>query len=308
MSARDYTVHVEGVEAFDLSLAALRDLCDVLTAGAERAARLAVEGRSVSRGTAPAWLARAAELRLRRFVAGSLDLGVEARRLVDVEPALFAQQGLFDAGLDPDRTALDLFLDAADDAAAGNRDSDRLDPGILDVLARTEALFGAGATLLRVERAGRSRPVAIDAANAARMRQMAVETPAERITRVRGVLDSLTVSTESMALRLEDGRVLRGHVGALGIAAVREQLGKAVVVEGVTTFRPSGDALRIVAESVWPASDGDVVWAKLPHVEPASTRARSIAPTGGTGLDRFFGTWPGDETDEEIAAALTAFS
>ncbi len=308
MTARDYTIHVEGLEAFDLSLTALRDLCGVLADGALRSARLSVEGRSVARGAAPDWLVRAADLRVTRFSAGSLDLGLEARRLVDVEPELFAQQTLFEGGLDPDRTALDLFLDAADDAAAGNRDSDRLDPGVLDVLARTDALFGAGATLLTVESGGRARPVRIDAARATRMRQMAAETPVERVTRVRGVLDSLTVSSESMTLRLEDGRVLRGHVGALGVASVREHLGKAVVVEGLTTFRPSGDALRIIAESVWTASDGDVVWAKLPHVDPVSTRVRSIAPPAGAGLDRFFGTWPGDETDEELATALAQFS
>ena len=330
VTARDYTIHVEGLEAFDLSLTALRDLCGVLADGALRSARLSVEGRSIARGAAPEWLVRAADLRVKRFAlpecpasradtivsgpqsgplrSGSLDLGIEARRLVDVEPQLFAQQTLFEGGLDPDRTALDLFLDAADDAAAGNRDSDRLDPGVLDVLARTEALFGAGATIITVESVGRARAVRIDAASATRMRLMAAETPVERVTRVRGVLDSLTVSTESMTLRLEDGRVLRGHVGALGVASVREHLGKAVVVEGLTTFRPSGDALRIIAESVWPASDGDVVWATLPHVDPVSTRVRSIAPPAGAGLDRFFGTWPGDETDEELAAALAQFS
>jgi hypothetical protein len=308
VTARDYKIHVEGLEAYDLSVTALRDLCSVLADGALRSARLSVEGRSVARGAAPDWLARAAALRIKRFEPGSLDLGIEARRLADVEPQLFAQQTLFEGGLDPDRTALDLFLDAVDDAASGNRDSDRLDPGVLAVLAQTEALFRAGATLITVEGSGRARPVRIDAAGATRIGQMAAETPNERVTRVRGVLDSLTVSTESMTLRLEDGRVLRGHVGALGVASVREHLGKAVVVEGVTTFRPSGDALRIIAESVWPAAAGDVVWAKLPHVDPVSSRVRSIAPSSGGGLDRFFGTWPGDETDEELAAALVAFS
>jgi hypothetical protein len=78
---------------------------------------------------------------LARFAPGSLDLGVRAPRLVDVAPEVFAQQPLFPAGTEPDATAFNLFLDAAEDAAAGRRDSERLDAGVLEVLARTGALF-----------------------------------------------------------------------------------------------------------------------------------------------------------------------
>ncbi|MEI9948344.1 MAG: hypothetical protein WDO74_05020 [Pseudomonadota bacterium] len=56
-------------------------------------------------------------------------------------PEIFAQEPLFPSGIDSGATAFDLFLDAAENAAAGRRDSERLDAGVLDVLARTGALF-----------------------------------------------------------------------------------------------------------------------------------------------------------------------
>ena len=307
MTRRDYSVLLEGVDALDLPVGLLRDLCDLMIEGAQRCARLVAEGRSVARGVIPSWAAAAADIRVSKFSQGSLDLGVRAASLVEVCPEVFAQEPLFPAGADREATALDLFLDAADDAAAGRRDSDRLDAGILEVLARSGALFArGGGSRLTMSRAGNPRTVVLDAPAAQVIRTMAEETPASRISRVRGVLDTLTVSSRTLALRLGDGRVLRGFAGAVALDRLKELLGVDVVLEGVVTFRPSGDALRIQVESAFPATSGDVIWAQLPRVEPSTARPRpSLAMDG---LDALFGKWPGDETDEQLAAALRELS
>lgn len=64
---------LEGVDALDLPLSVLRDLSDLFLEGAQRSARLVAEGRSMARGTAPAWVSAAADLRVTRFMPGSLD-------------------------------------------------------------------------------------------------------------------------------------------------------------------------------------------------------------------------------------------
>jgi hypothetical protein len=301
VTKKDYSVLLEGVDALDLSMGVLRDLCDLFVEGAQRSARLMAEGRSVARGVVPLWASAAADIRVSKFEEGSLDLGVRVASLVDIAPEVFAQQQLFPAGTDPDATAFDLFLDAADDAAAGRRDSERLDAGVLEVLARTGSLFSRGGTRLSVSRANRL-DVILDPAAAALIKTLADETPPARVSRVRGVLDSLTVSTKGMALRLDDGRVLRGFAGAVGVDRLKHLLGTDVVLEGSVTFRPSGQALRIEVESVLPSTSGDAIWAQFPRMEPTVSRPRlSSSPTG---LDAFFGKWPGDETDEQLAAAL----
>ena len=73
---KDYSVVLEGVDALDLSMAVLRDLCDLLLDGSQRCARLAAEGRSVARGAQPSWVAAAADCRVTKFEAGSLALDV----------------------------------------------------------------------------------------------------------------------------------------------------------------------------------------------------------------------------------------
>lgn len=292
---------LEGVDAHDLSIAMLRDLCDLLAEGAQRSARLVAEGRSVARGTVPSWISSAADVRVSRFERGSLDLGVRAVSLVDAAPEIFAQQQLFPVGTDASATAMDLFLDAADDATNGRRESERLDTGVLEVLSRAGNLFSRGCTRLSISRSG-THSVVIDPTNAATIRALADATPPSRVARVAGVLDSLTVSTQLMGLRLADGHILRGYAGDVGIDKLRSLLGHSVVLEGITTFRPSGDALRMQVESAALATSGDVIWERLPHVDAVLAKSRAtVAPSG---LDAFFGKWPGDETDRELAAAL----
>jgi hypothetical protein len=305
VTTKDYSVLLEGVDALDLPLSVLRDLCDLFVEGAQRCARLVAEGRSVARGTVPAWAVAAADIHVSKFERGSLQLGLTAHRLVDAAPDAFAQASLFLPSADADATALDLFLDAADDAAAGRRDSERLDAGVLEVLARAGGLFTTSAMRLSVRRAGRPT-VALDQAALVTIRKLSDETPPGRVTRVRGVLDTLTVSTRAMALRLENGRALRGFAGAVPIEQLRQLLGADVVVEGVVAFRPSGEAIRLEVESVAPAKPGDSIWSSLPVAEPLTVRPR--LPRAEGGLDAWFGKWPGDETDAQLAEALQSAS
>ncbi len=305
MTKKEYAIRLEGVEAFDLPFVVLRDLCDVFVEGAQRCARLVGEGRSVARGTPPSWVTSTADIRVSRFESGSLALGAAAPRLSDVAPEIFAQQALFPTGTDPDATAIDLLLDAAEDAAANLTDSERLDAGVLEVLSRTGSLFARGGTRLTVSSDHR-RAVVLDQDVTQRIRTLAEQTPLPRVARVRGILDSLTVSSRSLVLKLDDGSVLRGFAGAVPVQELGALLGRDVVVEGSVTYRPSGDPLRIEVEEAALAAPGDVLWARLPRVEPASVRPR--VPTSNTGLDALFGKWPGDETDEEIAAGLSELS
>jgi hypothetical protein len=305
MTRPTYAIRLEGVEAFDLPVAVLRDLSDLLAEGAQRAARLAVEGRSTARGTAPTWAASVADVRVVAFTSGSLALRVEAPRLIDAAPELFRQPSLFGTSPDEDASALDLLLDAIDDVADGRRDSDRLDAGVLELLAQSNALFTRGGTRLTVERIGR-RVTTFDASTAQTVRKFANETPAARAARVRGLLDTISVTARAVVVRLDDGRQLRGFLGGAPLDPLRELLGKNVVVEGMTTYRPSGDPLRMEIDHVAPATDRDRVWARWPRVEPSPARARN--PQSGDGIGDTFGAWPGDETDEEIERLLAEHS
>ncbi|GEM_PF-3146232 len=105
-----------------------------------------------------------------------------------------------------------------------------------------------------------------------------------------------------MVLRLENGRALRGFAGAVPIEQLKRLLGTDVVVEGVVAFRPSGDAIRLEVESISAAKAGNSIWSSMPVAEPLTSRPR--LPRNETGLDAWFGKWPGDETDAQLSEAL----
>jgi hypothetical protein len=90
-----YDIRLDGVHAFDLPMTVMRELANFLIEGTSRATRLAAEGRSVARGTAPSWLAPTAEVRLTGVKEGSLTMEVQARPLAEMAPDVFAQQLLF---------------------------------------------------------------------------------------------------------------------------------------------------------------------------------------------------------------------
>ncbi len=298
---RTYEVQLEGVDALDMPLSLLRDLCDLLVEGAQRATRLAVEGRSVARGM-PSWLASAADLRVGRYERGSLSLSVSAPELHAVAPEVFAQQRI----LAPDATAFDAFLEAASDAVDGHRGSELLDTGVLEVLARTHALSNRGVASLRIRESTGRRMVMIDAMSSQRILALARDTPAPRVDRVSGVLDALTVSTRALMLRLDDGKVLRGLAVGATLETLKTLLGARVVVEGLVTFRPSGDALRIEVDHAASAVASDTLWAHLPHGEAGPSQG--VVPQNAPEWQSLLGSWPGEETDDTLFQALEELS
>ena len=302
---RRYQLHAEGVNADDLSLVVLRDLCDLLIEGSARAARLAVEGRSVARGAQPPWLAAASDLRVVEYRTGSLRMGVAAPTLLSAAPDMFAQQQLFWAVKPANDTALDVFLDALDDAAAGSKDSERLDAGILDVIGRAEGLFARGATRLTIGKDKGTRHV-IDPDAMRSVHDLSAQTPSPRVARVSGVLDVLTYSARAFVLRVgHDEKVsLRGVASQAAFDEMMPLLGKSVVVEGQVAYRPSGNPSRIEIDKAWLAGDADVVWERLPTQVSGASRTTTVVPDLGV----LYGKWPGEEDDEALFTALEQLS
>jgi hypothetical protein len=136
-----------------------------------------------------------------------------------------------------------------------------------------------------------------------RLQDMTELKPQPRQVRVTGVLDMIRHSTRCFRLKLEDGTEVRG------VLKTREQteelkqfLGKKLLVLGMAVYRPSGKLLRIDAEG-FEAGDGQpLLFAKVSpprEIRPAPARLKASSHQR-QGLEAFFGTWPGEETDEDF--------
>lgn len=310
-----HALRLTGGPATELRVPAdtLVEAVGALLEGAQRATRLFVEGESVRPGARPAWLDAACRIEVTGLSAGSAIVAVEAPTLAEAVPdrfgrerpeSLFGEPGM---PLDSSRTAVDFFGDVLAAVVSGDRESLRADRSLLDSCIRFARAGGSTYEGLQLEGlSGRSEPVAVQRDIVRDIERLRDETPAPCAVRISGVLDTISASKTDVLLVLEGGETVVGRLQQPDPDALRALFGTAVVVSGVARYRPSGRLSVVDVEHVGPARAADAMWSRVP--EPMPVRGAAVAqlvPQDATsGVSAIFGTWPGDETEEELLAAL----
>ena len=290
----------------------LVELVSALQEGALRAARFVIEGESVRKGPKPAWLDAVGRFDVTGLTQGSAVLQVESPSLAEALPDRFgsAQVALF---ADPSRTvdtsqsAIDFFGTVLHSALRGDREGVLADRPLLEACARLARAPGRGfrsVTLGGI--AGAREPVELSSADLDKIELLRDETPAARAVRVTGTLDTISVSKTDVVLRLGDGTTVAARVERHDPEELRGLFAKRVVVAGLAQYRPSGKLLLIEAEHIGLATECDALWEQPPAPRPVrSALVAQLLPQDETsGVAAFFGTWPGDESDEDLLAAL----
>jgi hypothetical protein len=285
----------------------LRELLDVLVDGCQQAARLRVEGRSTAPGTIPAWLEKAASFEITTLRPG--ELVMTSRSLGAALPERFGQLDLFEE-IEPARSCFDLFEDSLEDALAGRADSDRYDRPLMATLEGFGRLFKYGVECVDLVD---GRTLRMDREGLEAIRRLTLRTPEDRRVMVAGKLETIRHSDRAFSLVLESGASLRGVVAAESItpAHLAALFGQQALVSGYAKFRPSGAPLRLEADGIEPATPGDVaVFSSAPTPLLVEIDPRELRKPQGpkSGLAAIIGQWPGDETDEEVLAALAELS
>ncbi len=255
----------------------------------------------------PAW----EEIHFKGQSAGpnnTTQLHFTAPRLHDAASPLFEQTGMFDQGVDPEDTGFDLVGRMLADVANRRVDSERFDTPILQRLSKFAALLERGIDSLHLagHRLEEIQSADINMEVITSAEEMYLETPASHRARVSGVLDMIRVSDRLFELLLPDNQRICVIWTASSVVPLRDFLSKPVVIEGIAVYRPSGSLLRIDAEAILPATEHDNFFATLPKPMSRKLDVKSLrsVQTAETGINRIWGAWDGDETDEEILAAL----
>ena len=311
---KHHTITLQGGPA-DLRVPAdvLVELVSALQEGALRAARFVVEGESIRQGPKPAWLDAVGRFDITGLTQGSAVLEIEAPSLAEAAPERFGtavQVALF---ADPARTvdtsqsAIDFFGTVLTSALRGDRDALLADGPLLEACARIARVPGAAYRSVSLGGiAGVSDPLVLLSTDVERIELLRDETPAPRAVRVTGTLDTISVTRTDVVLRLADGTAVAARVERHDPEELRGLFAKRVVVAGLAQYRPSGRLLVIDAEHIGLATPGDALWEQPPAPRPVKSApvAHLIPQDESTGVAAFFGTWPGDESDEELLAAL----
>jgi hypothetical protein len=263
-------------------------------------------GRSRPPGRPPAWLVSASDV---RFIGiegesqGDTVLHFEAPRLGEAAEELYQQQEFWPSKPPAEDTGFDLLGDVLSDVAAHRADSDRFDSPLL------KRIGGFGKILhgvyqrasLTGHRYTDQQPAVLDGNTIANALRLDFEMPMPQRVRVVGNLDMIRLSSRGFELILDDGTLARGVLIEGDMAALKPLVGHRALVQGEAFYRPSGRLLRIDAARVDPGEDQPGIWSVIPPPRRRKLDTRQLLKRQGpsSGISAFFGTWPGDETDEE---------
>ena len=293
-----------------VSASVLHEAVGALMEGARLATRFAVEGESVRKGPRPSWLDATCSIDITGLSAGSAVIALEAPTLQEADPDRFGDGGqrpLFEE-IDRsfgDQTAIDLFGKVLAAVVEGKTDDVVADRALLEVCGRFARVSGGGFEGVQLEGLlGRETPLVITPGHVPRIELLRDETPLPQAARVSGTLDTISASGSDVLLTLKDGTKVPARLEDHDPKALKELFDKAVVVSGLAHYRPSGRLLLLHVESIDIARPGDHVFEAVPVARKRLPVATLVAQDESSGVSAFFGTWPGDESDEELLRAL----
>jgi hypothetical protein len=284
----------------------LRDLLGVLDEATRRTIRLRAEGRSTARGVDPEWLVESASFEVLGFEEGSTDIVCEATPLEQIAPEMFAQQDMF-SPVDTRTSGLGLLEQTLEDIKSGNLDSDSYDDKVLDTLGDFRKVFAHGIDVVGFRNGTGVQVVPEDIETFATLRR---SIPSPERVRVAGLLDSLVASRCAFQLKLADGSTIRGHFEEEATEKFRELWNEVVVVVGEAEFKPSGAVRNVEVERIAYAEARDELWSKMPRSTQTELVSQELRrpQTAEHGLAAVIEAWPGEESDDEVAAALEDLS
>lgn len=317
MQLVEQTIHLQSSEEFGTRLPPehLGHLFVELPQAIRQSVAMATQNRSSLKGPKPKWLTRAGDI---RFVDHTNDDGIalkfEAARLGDSAPELFQQQSLFPEMLpDPDATGFDLFGTVLRDIASGEDDSAHFDTALLRRVERFRKVFRRSPfTGIQFSNRHESseKPIELNQSLVDSAKGMLGRTPQSQRVRLVGELDGIEASTQRFSLMLDSGDKVSG-VFVDGQMDVMQSLWRQrVLVLGSAIYRASGRLLRIEADEVQQGDSEPSLFSRLPTARHDKLDSAKLKQRQGrrSGMAAIAGAWPGDETDEQIEAALEQLS
>lgn len=290
----------------------LLETVGALLEGARQATRLFIEGESTRKGPRPAWLDAACNVEVTGLTAGSAVVALEAPTLAESAPDRFGgahQVSLFAEPhrlVDSTNSAVDIFAGVLASVVRGDKEGVLADRALLDTCVRFARAARDDFEGVQLEGiAGLDVPLVVRRDDVAKIELLRDKTPGPRAVRMTGTLDTISATKSDVVLTLSDGSAVAARLDAHDSEQLKVLFGSRVVVSGMAQFRPSGKLLVIDIEHLGPARDVDAVFESAPKAAGAPP-ASPLPQDETTGVSAFFGTWPGDESDEELLSALEA--
>ena len=315
-SVKRHRLVLEGGDAGALRIGddQLAELLAALKEGARLALRFQAEGISSQPGPRPRWLEACTSHVITGLSAGSAVLVLEAPTLEQAAPDVFAtgvQISLLEQEeppVPPSSTALELFSAVLRQIQQGDGSTLKADRALLEGclrFARVPVGSFSGISLGPID--GEDPPVILKASDIPLIEALVQQTPLPQAIRFTARLDTISSTRPSVTLLSDDGeKVLARLPGSVSTEELRTLFGQRVMVAGMGHYRPSGRVQQIAISQIHLATAEDELFSETPKAWGSTPLFASAIQEPGSGVANFFGTWPGEETDEDLTAALSA--
>lgn len=278
------------------------------------AVRMGFLHSSRARGRIPDCLKAAAEVRY----IGHTSTGENVTRLHFEVPSfgsaaeeLFQQKLLWEDGPRADQTAFELLGAALNDVRNRRTDSNRFDPGLLRRIASYRRILKRGIERIGLPDTALPERGDLDESVVSTASELCDATPQPRRVRISGRLDLMAARQSVLKLEVKAGVAVTAlWEGAMPVEDLKDYFNRDVVIEGTGVFRPSGLLLRVDADALALAGSQDEFFRQVPQALAVPDFSSTVhrRPGEKSAYGRILGVIPAEETDEEFAAAVEAFS
>jgi hypothetical protein len=278
------------------------------------AVRMGFLHSSRARGRISACLGAAADVHFVGHSSGNEGvtlLRFEVPTFGSVAGELFAQKLLWEDGPQPEQTAFELLGAALGDVRKRRKESNRFDSGFLRRIGTYRRMLNRGIESIGLPDTSLKEAGQIDSEALRAASELYAVTPPTRRVRVAGRLDVMGASKAILKLDIKPGvAVTAVWEGILPVEALKDYFNRDVVIEGAGVFRPSGLLLRVDADAIAFAGAQDEFFRQVPEslAGPDYSPLIRLRPGEKSPFGRILGSIPGEETDEEFAAAVEALS
>ena len=313
MNTQDYQLHIDGLQQSEgqIKVADLQRVLNALIETASCATRLMAMGNGGGRGPKPKWLNATLDFTITGLNPGSTILDIEAPPLRETAHEVFAQQNIWNKQPDLDSTALDVATQAINEAKIDDSAGDYFDRSVLDAILKFKKAVKLPGTCYALTKQGSDHEqFVLKQPDYGRIAEHLKQTPPPKAFIVSGQLNEIKHGDGYFRLLLGDGSSLVGQIDrtVLDIEELRTLWGKETTVEGMVHSKVNGQPRLIEARRIDKRLEGDRVFEGKLSMErmESETIFSSSEKARASSFDpmMLWGSWPGDETIEELLSQL----
>ena len=211
---------------------------------------------------------------------------------------------------DPNDTALTVWANSYNEATSEKYESEFYDKGLLTSFISFKDFINKHAQSIEIDSTYDKKisRLRIDNQQLERVQKLTASIPESRKIVLSGFIDIIEHFAGRFKLNLENGEKIQGAIDKefLDLEIMRNYWGKKVTIKGLADYKPNGKIRFVKADLIKPFEEAEKLFQEYMVFEEPRNFVYEIsqAQTDFSPLKEIWGKWPGDESIDDILAAL----